>query len=252
MLNASLIALAVGGATIFGGILGYFIKYRNERFEGAVFSFAAGIMLAASFNELILPVFQSEKGLLYWLCLAGLTCGGGLILLMQLALQKLYVLFPFPRIGSPQNTASSINGALLLIAAIAVHNLPEGLAAGVGAGTGDIMKALKIAAGIALQNIPEGMIVILPLVRAGVTRKKALLAAVLTGVIEIAGAFLGYCAVNAVTSLLPFMLTLAGGTMLYIICTEVLEDANAMAGKPLSGFSCLFGCCAMLLMEKCC
>ena len=97
--------------------------------------------------------------------------------------------------------------------AIAIHNLPEGIAAGVGFGSGDTSRALIIAGGIALQNIPEGMVIISPMLAAGVSPKKTFICAMLTGVVEVIGTLIGYFAVNIATFILPFALAFAGGTM---------------------------------------
>ena len=245
-----LTAFAVGGATMLGGVLGYFLKYRNVRAEGAVFAFAAGIMTAASFAELILPPTAQADAPMFFVCLASLSAGGALIRGLQALLTALQNERGFPGLLPSGEGKDRAAAALAFVAAIAIHNLPEGVAAGVGVGTGELGRAFTVAAGIALQNVPEGMIVIPPLVRAGVPRKKALLVSVLTGVIEIAGTVAGWAAASLSASVLPVLLCLAGGTMLYIISTEVLEDATRMAGKRLTGYSFLLGCCAMLAMER--
>ena len=250
MITVLLIALFVGGATMLGGVFGYFMKRNAPAVDGAVFSFAAGVMLAASFAELILPVTNGSPPLRLALGLAGILAGGALLHLLQKPLDR----FAASRIRLHPAFAATdqkkMTEALLFVAAITIHNLPEGLAAGIGAGTDDFRKTLTVAAGVALQNIPEGMIVLTPLIAAGFSRKRALAVSILTGVIEIAGTFLGYFATAAAGSILPFFLCLAGGCMLYIICTDVIGDANRLAGKTVSGYAFLFGCCGMLLMDR--
>lgn len=244
-----LIALYVGGATMLGGAMGYFIKYNNQKIDGAVFSFAAGVMLAACFAELILPETENADGFGLMLCILGIICGGGAIHLLQNLFLLLQKRMPESRLAKSARRPG-LQSALLFIVALALHNLPEGIAAGIGLGTGNIAKAFTVASGIALQNVPEGMIVLPPLVRAGVQRKKAMWISCFTGVVEMAGTFLGCFAVSLSEKALPFILCFAGGTMLYIICTDVMEDANRMAGKQLSGYALLAGCCVMLIMEK--
>ncbi len=250
MLTVLLIALFVGGATMLGGVLGYFMKRNAPVADGAVFSFAAGVMLAASFAELILPVTDNANHSALVLGLTGIFAGGALLHLLQKPLDR----FASSRLlrqkalnGADQKKMTE---ALLFVAAITIHNLPEGLAAGIGAGTDDFRRTLTVAAGVALQNVPEGMIVLTPLIDAGFSRRKALAVSLLTGVIEIAGTFLGYVAAAAAGSVLPFFLCLAGGCMLFIICTDVIEDANRLAGKTVSGYAFLLGCCGMLLMDR--
>lgn len=249
MLNACLIAVLVGGATMLGGVIGYFVKYNNEKIDGAVFAFAAGVMLAATFAELILPETDAAGTAGFFLCLFGIMLGGALIHFLQKLLSLLQKNNPGWRLSSAASRPE-LKGALLFIAALAIHNLPEGIAAGVGLGTGDFSKALTVAAGIALQNVPEGMIVLPPLIHAGVSRKKALLVSVFTGVIEIVGTFLAYFAASLSETVLPYVLCFAGGTMLYIICTDVISDAEQMAGKEWTGYAVLVGCCVMLIMER--
>ena len=244
------ISLFVGGATMLGGVIGYFMKKNTPAADGAIFAFAAGIMLAASFAELILPETENAPPFRLLLGISGIVAGGAVLHLLQ----KLLDHVTGSRLSRHQifseTDPKKMTEAMLFVAAITIHNLPEGLAAGIGAGADDFKKTLTVAAGVALQNIPEGMIVITPLVSAGVSREKALIVSVLTGVIEIIGTFLGYFAAAAAGSVLPFFLCLAGGCMLYIICTDVIGDANHMAGKTVSGYAFLFGCCGMLLMDR--
>ena len=249
MLNLFLIALYVGGATMLGGVIGYFIKYRNEKIDGSVFSFAAGVMLAATFAELILPETGNADAAGFYFCLFGILAGGALIHGLQVLLDVIRKKNPGRRFSSAMHRPG-LQSALLFITALAIHNFPEGIAAGIGLGSGDFAKAVTIASGIALQNVPEGMIVLPPLIHAGVPRKKALYISLFTGLIEMAGAFLGYFAASLSEKVLPAILCLAGGTMLYIICTDVMEDAVRMAGKRISGYALLFGSCVMLIMEK--
>lgn len=250
MLTVFITALCVGGATMLGGVIGYFIRYQNPKIDGFVFSFAAGVMLAASFAELVLPAVENADAGLFCICLAGILGGGVLIHALQKLLQVLHKRGGRTALSSPVAGDGNALGALLFVAAVAIHNLPEGIAAGVAAGSDDIRKAIPVVAGIALQNLPEGMIVLPPLVHVGVSRRKALLVAVLTGVIEIVGTFFGYLLVAAAARAYPLILCIAGGTMLCIICTDVLEDANRMAGKRLSGYAFLIGCCMMLIMGR--
>lgn len=248
-MNIFLVALSVGGATMLGSILGYIIKYSNEKIDGVIFSFAAGIMMAACFSELLLPC-TDENIIMFALCLFGIIAGGGVIVSLNR-----FITFIEKRFFPAEKNLSDVQHdrrvkALLFVTAIAIHNLPEGLAAGVGLGTGDMAKAITIAAGIALQNVPEGMIVLPPLTHVGFSRKNALYISLFTGVIEIVGVYLGYFASTVANIIMPVILCIAGGTMLYIICTDILDDAGALAGKKASGFSFLAGCCAMLIMEK--
>ena len=137
---------------------------------------------------------------------------------------------------------------LLFILAIAIHNFPEGIASGLGFGTGDITNALMIAGGIALQNIPEGMVVIAPMVSVGISPRRALFYAVLTGLVEIFGTLIGYLAITVTKALLPFLLAFAAGTMLYIICGEMIPEICKENNKD-NMYCLLFGFSFMLTLS---
>ena len=137
----------------------------------------------------------------------------------------------------------------LFVLAIAIHNFPEGIAAGVGFGTDNVANALMIAGGIALQNIPEGMVIIAPMLSAGVTPKKTFLYASLTGVVEVIGTLLGYFAVQIASVILPFALAFAGGTMLYVISDEMIPETHAHGNERGATYTLLAGFCLMLLFD---
>ena len=145
--------------------------------------------------------------------------------------------------------ASKLNKVLLFVTAIAIHNLPEGIAAGVGFGSGDTAQALMIAGGIALQNIPEGMVIIGPMLAAGVSPKKTFFAAMLTGVVEVAGTLIGYLAVSVSNAILPFALAFAGGTMLYVISDEMIPETHAHGAQRGATYALLVGFCVMLITD---
>ena len=133
--------------------------------------------------------------------------------------------------------------------ALAIHNLPEGIAAGVGFGSGDTSQALVIAGGIALQNIPEGMVIIAPMLLAGISTRKTFICAMLTGLVEVIGTFIGYFAVSVSTAILPFALAFAGGTMLYIISDEMIPETHAHGSERGATYSLLVGFCIMLITD---
>ena len=133
--------------------------------------------------------------------------------------------------------------------AIAIHNLPEGVAAGVGFGTGNTGEAMTIAAGIALQNIPEAMVIIAPMLAAGMSRGRTFIAALATGLIEVLGTLLGYFAVSLSAAVLPFALAFAGGTMLYVISDEMIPETHAHGCECGATYALLGGFCLMLAMS---
>ena len=138
---------------------------------------------------------------------------------------------------------------MLFVAAIAIHNLPEGIAAGVGFGSGDTSQALIIAGGIALQNIPEGMVIIGPMLSAGIKPKKTFICAMLTGLVEVIGTMIGYFAVSLASAILPFALAFAGGTMLYVISDEMIPETHAHGNERGATYALLVGFCIMLITD---
>ena len=144
---------------------------------------------------------------------------------------------------------ANLSKVLLFVLAIAIHNLPEGLAAGVGFGSGNTAHALTIAGGIALQNIPEGMVIIGPMLAAGVSKKKTLICALITGLVEVAGTLIGYFAVSISATVLPFALAFAGGTMLYVISDEMIPETHAHGSERGATYALLIGFCFMLAMD---
>ena len=148
----------------------------------------------------------------------------------------------------PEKTAQ-VNKVLLFVIAIAIHNLPEGIAAGVSFGTGDTMQAITVAGGIALQNIPEGMVIIAPMIAGGMSRGRTFLIAAATGIIEVIGTFIGFFAVSISTAILPFALAFAGGTMLYVISDEMIPETHAHGNERASTYSLLAGFSVMLIFD---
>lgn len=144
---------------------------------------------------------------------------------------------------------TNLDKVLLFVTAIAIHNLPEGIAAGVSFGTEDISQALMISFGIALQNIPEGMVIIGPMLAAGVSPRKTFICAMFTGFVEVAGTLIGFWAVNIAAAILPFALAFAGGTMLYVISDEMIPETHAHGNETGATYALLVGFCVMLVSD---
>jgi ZIP family zinc transporter len=138
---------------------------------------------------------------------------------------------------------------LLFVTAIAIHNFPEGIAAGVSFGSGDTAQALVIAGGIALQNIPEGMVIIAPMLGAGMKPGKTFICALITGLVEVVGTLLGFFAVSLASAILPFALAFAAGTMLYVINDEMIPETHAHGNERGATWALLVGFCLMLATD---
>ncbi len=241
-----LTALGVGGATVFGAIIGFVFKKISHRFSDIVLSFAAGVMLAAAVLGLILPSLEygGDYGLI--ITVVGIFVGALCLNLIDKLVPHLH---HFMGGGDEEHKNSNLDKVLLFVTAIAIHNLPEGIAAGVGFGSGDNTQALIIAGGIALQNIPEGMVIIGPMLAAGITPRKTFVCAMITGIFEIVGTLIGYFAVSVASVILPFALAFAGGTMLYVISDEMIPETHAHGNERGATYALLVGFCIMLITD---
>jgi ZIP family zinc transporter len=133
--------------------------------------------------------------------------------------------------------------------AIGIHNLPEGIAAGVSFGTENVTDAILVSGGIALQNIPEGMVIIAPMLAAGVKPLRTFLIASFTGLIEVVGTFIGFFAVSVSALILPFALAFAGGTMIYVVSQEMIPETHAHGSQRGATYALLAGFCIMIGMD---
>lgn len=250
MINMQMVlltALGVGGATILGAVIGFIFKGISHKFSDIVLSFAAGVMLAAAVLGLILPSVEygGEYGLI--ITVAGVFAGALCLNLIDKAVPHLHKLVGDE--AEEHHGNADISKVLLFVSAIAIHNLPEGIAAGVGFGSGNTAEALMIAGGIALQNIPEGMVIIGPMLAAGISMKKTFVCAMATGLVEVVGTLLGYFAVSIASAILPFALAFAGGTMLYVISDEMIPETHAHGSQRGATYALLVGFCVMLVSD---
>jgi ZIP family zinc transporter len=241
-----LTALGVGGATVIGAAIGFIFKKISHTFSDVVLSFAAGVMLAAAVMGLILPSvdYGGKYGLI--ITVAGVFAGAVCLNLIDKLVPHLHKL---AGIEAESHKNKNLSQVLLFVTAIAIHNLPEGIAAGVGFGSGDTAGAMIIALGIALQNIPEGMVIIGPMLAAGVKPKRTLILAIMTGLVEVVGTLIGYFAVRIAAAILPFALAFAGGTMLYVISDEMIPETHAHGHQRGATYALLVGFCLMLITD---
>ncbi len=241
-----LTALGVGGATVIGALIGFIFKKMSHEFSDIILSFAAGVMLAAAVLGLIMPSLEYGGKLGLVTTVAGIFAGAVCLNLIDKLVPHLHKL-----VGTdiePHNN-KNLSKVLLFVMAIAIHNLPEGIAAGVGFGSGDVSRAFIIAGGIALQNIPEGMVIIAPMLAAGVTPRKTFVCAMITGLVEVVGTLIGYFAVSVASTILPFALSFAGGTMLYVVSDEMIPETHAHGNENGATYALLVGFVVMLICD---
>lgn len=242
-----LTAIGVGGATMFGSVIGFIFKKISHKFSDIVLSFAAGVMLAAAVLGLIIPSVEygGKYGIL--ITVIGVFCGAVCLNLIDKLVPHMHKIVG---IDSEKHKGNeNLNKVLLFVMAIAIHNLPEGIAAGVGFGGSNTNEALLIAGGIALQNIPEGMVIIGPMLAAGVSPRRTFVCAMATGLVEVLGTLLGYFAVSVATFILPFALAFAGGTMLYVVSDEIIPETHSHGSERGATYALLVGFCVMLVSD---
>ena len=242
-----LTALGIGGATVAGALLGFCFQKIPHRWNDGIMGFASGVMLAAAVIGLILPAAELTGAAGIWQVVAGILTGAVFLNLMDRLTPHLHRLSGLDK--ERHRETPSLNKVLLFVMAIAIHNLPEGLAAGVGFGGEDVGSAVTVALGIAMQNIPEGMIIISPMLLAGMKKSRTFLLAAATGLVEVVGTFIGYFAATLSSAVLPFALAFAGGTMLYVISDEMIPETHSHGYERLATYSLLIGFMLMLVMD---
>lgn len=243
-----LTAFGVGGASVIGALLGFIFKRISHKFTDIVLSFAAGVMLAAAVIGLILPSLEYGGEYKLLVTVAGIFVGAVCINLIDKIVPHLHRLTGVEQETHPEKQ-EQLSKVLLFVIAIAIHNLPEGIAAGVGFGTGNTQEAITIAVGIALQNVPEGMVIIAPMLAAGMSHSRTFIVALFTGIIEVIGTLMGYFAVSISNAVLPFALAFAGGTMIYVISDEMIPETHSHGNERGATFSLLAGFCLMLVFD---
>ncbi|HXV79578.1 MAG TPA: ZIP family metal transporter [Candidatus Binatia bacterium] len=239
VLAGFLASLAAGLATAVGAFPVLVIKKASDRLLDALLGFAAGVMIAASMFGLLVPSFR---------------LGGVPITLLGFFFGVVFLdganmLIPhWHRLRGLEGPAAPIRRIWLLLLAIGIHNIPEGLAVGVSFGQEDHTAGLVLAMGIALQNIPEGLAIAFPMIRDGYSRSRAVVYAMLTGLVEPVWGLVGVTLVTVARSLLPIGLAFAAGAMLYVVFQEIIPESHRRGYQREATFSTLFGVLAMVTL----
>lgn len=252
MNNVWISALGLCGATLIGSVLGFAIKELPHKWNDTVLGYCAGIMLAASTLGLIVPAFEMAGPTLWWQVACGVMAGAFFLNILDLVTPHLHHLTGLDEEEHRNN--ASLNRILLFVMAIALHKLPEGMAAGVSMTAMDATAATSGASwavtfGIALQNVPEGMVIIAPLLVAGLTKMRTLMFSLAIGLLEVVGVWLGYAMGAASSAFLPIMLGFAGGAMLYVTSDEMIPETHAHGYQKQATYALLLGFMTLLLME---
>lgn len=244
-----LVGTTLGSAAVF-----FQKKEMSMTARRALLGFASGVMIAASIWSLLIPAIEmSGKGSLpEWLPpLIGFLAGIGFLLLLDIAIPHLHA-----DADKPEGTQSNAGRSLMLVLAVALHNLPEGMAVGVvfaGMLSGDTVistaGALALSIGIALQNLPEGAIISMPLVGSGISRTRAFVYGFMSGVVEPAGAILTLLLTSIITSALPYILAFAAGAMIYVVVEELIPQAQTGEHSNIGTISTALGFSLMMVLD---
>ncbi|HEX9946570.1 MAG TPA: ZIP family metal transporter [Allosphingosinicella sp.] len=252
VLTGFLGSLAAGLATVLGALPLYVTGKPGARAEQGFLGFAAGVMLAASFFSLIIPGIEQGQstGLgrtaAASIVIAAMLIGAAFVGLINRSVPALGGIGLTPKEGVSEAAHRRI---WLFVAAITLHNFPEGLAVGVSFGTGDLKAGYATALGIGLQNIPEGLTVAVSLMTIGYSRGRAVLLALASGLVEPVGGFIGVATVAAVASLLPWALGFAAGAMIYVVSSEIIPHTHRKEGDSIATTGLMIGLAAMMFLD---
>ena len=242
--------------TAAGAALVFITRKMNQRFMDSMLGFAAGVMVAASFWSLLAPGIQmsEQMGFNSWLTAAIGFMGGGIF--MRLTDSLLPHLHPGLDMSRSEGIKTSWQRSTLLVLAITLHNIPEGLAVGVAFGalasdlpSATLAGAIALALGIGIQNFPEGTAVSVPLRREGLTRIKSFWYGQLSGVVEPAAGVLGAIAVILVKPILPYALAFAAGAMIYVVVEELIPESQLEKNTDVATMGAMAGFAVMMTLD---
>lgn len=251
ILTAVVASLLAGLATAVGALPILSIGRPTEAQQNLMLGFAAGVMLAASFFSLIIPgIEQAEaqgasRGMASATVVVAILIGGACLAQLNA------IVPPLDRLGlGPDAIADMrVRRIWLFVAAITLHNFPEGLAVGVSFGSGDLAAGTATAIGIGLQNMPEGLAVAGSLASLGYSRRAAIVAALASGLVEPLGGLFGAAVVSVALPLLPWGLGFAAGAMIWVVASEIIPDTHSRIGGQRASLGLMVGLTAMLFLD---
>ena len=240
-------AAGLAAATLVGSLLGFFVKALPHKWNDAVLGFCAGIMLAVAGIGLIVPAAEQAGLSHWWLILIGVVLGMIFLNLLDKATPHLHKITGLDEEEHRNN--ASLNNVLLFVLAVALHKLPEGIAAGVVFNSDATADAWAVTVGIALQNIPEGMVVIVPLLIEGISKMRTFIISLSIAMLEVIGVWIGY-GIGAISEfLLPVMLALAGGAMLYVVSDEMIPETHTHGFQKTATYALILGFVTLVFLE---
>jgi len=243
-----LASLLAGMATGVGALPTFFFKRVPQTVLNTMLGASAGVMLAATSFSLVIPGIENGEivcpGFGVYIVVFGMLSGALVLDLIDKYLPHEHF------INGPEGPSSKLKRIWLFVIAITIHNFPEGMAVGVGFGTGDISSGISLAIGIGIQNMPEGLAVALPLLGLGYTRWKAFSIAAVTGLVEPIGGLLGAGAVTVFHPVLPFALAFAAGAMLFVISDEIIPETHSKGKSRQATYGVMVGFVIMMALDN--
>lgn len=240
--------IGIFGASVLGSALGFGFKNLPHKWNDALMGYCAGVMLAASTLGLIVPAFESSPHSMWWLVTLAVVLGAVFLNLLDFITPHLHHITGLDPEEHRNN--ATLGRIMLFVMAIALHKLPEGMAAGISiTDTGDKAVEWTVSAAIALQNIPEGMVVIAPLLLAGVSRYRTFLIALGIASLEAIGVCGGYLLGWSLEALLPYLLAFAGGAMLYVTSDEMIPETHAHGYQKQATYALLLGFVTIVIID---
>lgn len=254
--QALLASLFTWFVTALGAAMVFFFKTINQKVLNGMLGFAAGVMIAASFWSLLNPAIEMAEraGITPWLpAVVGFLSGGAFLWLVDQFMPHLHI---GEKTEDAEGIKTSLQRSILLVLAITLHNIPEGLAIGVAFGAvasgypeASLAGAIALALGIGLQNFPEGAAVSIPLRREGFSRLKSFMYGQASGVVEPIAAVIGVIAVTKMTSILPYALSFAAGAMIYVVVEELIPEAQKDRNTDIATIGAMLGFALMMFLD---
>lgn len=242
--------------TILGSAMVFFMKDKiNEKIEKMLLGFASGVMIAASIWSLLIPSIDmaNEQFVVSWLpASVGFIMGILFLLILDSLIPHLHL-----KSDNPEGIETKFKKTTMMLLAITLHNIPEGMAVGitfVGALTGNInisiAGAFALAIGIAIQNFPEGTIVSMPLKNQGISKTKAFTYGSLTGIVEPVGALMTILLTDIIVPILPYILSFAAGSMIYVVVEELIPDSQNGKHSNIGTIGLAIGFVLMMILDN--
>lgn len=242
------------GTTLGSAIVFFMRKEMNKKVEKMLLGFAAGVMIAASVWSLLIPAIDmaGEQGKIAWIpATLGFLGGMAFLLMLDTLIPHLHL-----ESSEPEGIEANLKKTTMLVLAVTLHNIPEGMSVGVtfaGAMIGNtgvtMAGAFALAVGIAIQNFPEGAIISMPLRSEGVSRLRSFAYGALSGIVEPVGALITILLAKQIVPALPFMLAFAAGAMIYVVVEELIPESQSGEHSNIGTIGVAFGFVIMMILD---